>query len=52
MRIENIHFKNIGVFDDELIEFEQTGKDDQAEIHIIAGPNGNSERQMVYLNLP
>lgn len=48
MRIENIHFKNIGVFDDELIEFEPTGKDNQAEIHIITGPNGSGKSTILY----
>ncbi len=48
MRIESIHFKNIGVFDDELIEFEPTGKDDQAEIHIITGPNGSGKSTILY----
>jgi len=48
MRIENIHFKNIGVFDDELIEFEPTGEENQAEIHIITGPNGSGKSTILY----
>jgi len=48
MRIENIHFKNIGVFDDEKIEFQPTGKENQAEIHIITGPNGSGKSTILY----
>ena len=48
MRIESVQFKNIGVFDDELIEFEPTGKDNQAEIHIITGPNGSGKSTILY----
>jgi len=48
MRIESVHFKNIGVFDDELIEFEPTGNDNQAEIHIITGPNGSGKSTILY----
>ena len=40
MRISKLHLQNIGVFDDEKIEFKPAETQDQAEIHIFTGPNG------------
>ncbi|MBX7170030.1 MAG: AAA family ATPase [Pyrinomonadaceae bacterium] len=50
MKIRKLHLKNIGVFDDEEIEFKECDfnkgkeiKDRKAEIHILTGENGTGK---------
>ena len=43
MRISKLHLQNIGVFDDEKIEFKPAKTQGQAEIHIFTGPNGSGK---------
>jgi DNA repair exonuclease SbcCD ATPase subunit len=40
MKIRKLHLKNIGVFDDEEINFQECPAKDKAEIHILTGENG------------
>jgi predicted ATP-binding protein involved in virulence len=42
MKIRKLHLKNIGVFDDETIEFQKC-PEDKAEIHIFTGQNGSGK---------
>lgn len=43
MKIRKLHLKNIGVFDDEEIEFKECPTKDKAEIHILTGENGSGK---------
>lgn len=43
MKIRKLHLKNIGVFDDEVIEFQPCPDKDKAEIHILTGENGSGK---------
>ena len=43
MKIRKLHLKNIGVFDDEEIEFKECPTKDKAEIHILTGENGTGK---------
>ncbi len=43
MKIRKLHLKNIGVFDDEEIEFKECPAKDKAEIHILTGENGTGK---------
>jgi predicted ATP-binding protein involved in virulence len=43
MKIRKLHLKNIGVFDDEEIEFKECPAKDKAEIHILTGENGSGK---------
>jgi predicted ATP-binding protein involved in virulence len=43
MKIRKLHLKNIGVFDDETIEFKECPAKDKAEIHILTGENGTGK---------
>ena len=43
MKIRKLHLKNIGVFDDEEIEFKECPAKDKAEIHILTGVNGSGK---------
>lgn len=43
MKIRKLHLKNIGVFDDEEIEFKPCSAKDKAEIHIFTGQNGSGK---------
>ena len=43
MKIRKLRLKNIGVFDDEEIEFQPGPKSDKAEIHILTGENGTGK---------
>jgi len=43
MKIRKLQLKNIGVFDDETIEFEPCPVKDKAEIHIFTGQNGSGK---------
>lgn len=43
MKIRKLHLKNIGVFDDEIIEFKPCEVKDKAEIHIFTGQNGSGK---------
>lgn len=42
MKIRKLQLKNIGVFDDETIEFQEC-PEDKAEIHIFTGQNGSGK---------
>ncbi|HSK72596.1 MAG TPA: AAA family ATPase [Pyrinomonadaceae bacterium] len=43
MKIRKLQLKNIGVFDDETIEFQPCPAKDKAEIHIFTGENGTGK---------
>ncbi len=43
MKIRKLQLKNIGVFDDETIEFQECPEKDKAEIHILTGENGSGK---------
>jgi predicted ATP-binding protein involved in virulence len=43
MKIRKLQLKNIGVFDDETIEFQPCPTKDKAEIHIFTGQNGTGK---------
>ncbi|MDQ3130532.1 MAG: AAA family ATPase [Acidobacteriota bacterium] len=43
MKIRKLQLKNIGVFDDETIEFQPCPVKDKAEIHILTGQNGSGK---------
>jgi predicted ATP-binding protein involved in virulence len=43
MKIRKLQLKNIGVFDDETIEFQPCPAKDKAEIHILTGENGSGK---------
>jgi predicted ATP-binding protein involved in virulence len=43
MKIRKLQLKNIGVFDDETIEFKPCPVKDKAEIHILTGQNGSGK---------
>jgi predicted ATP-binding protein involved in virulence len=43
MKIRKLQLKNIGVFDDETIEFKKCPAKDKAEIHILTGENGSGK---------
>ncbi len=43
MKIRKLQLKNIGVFDDETIEFQPCPAKDKAEIHILTGENGTGK---------
>ena len=43
MKIRKLHLKNVGVFDDETIEFQPCPTKDKAEIHILTGQNGSGK---------
>jgi predicted ATP-binding protein involved in virulence len=43
MKIRKLHLQNIGVFDDETIEFKPCLVKDKAEIHILTGQNGSGK---------
>ena len=48
MRITKIHLQNIGVFEDEIIEFPKKTDPNKAEIHILAGENGTGKSTLLY----
>lgn len=43
MKIRKLELKNIGVFDEETIEFQPCPVKDKAEIHILTGQNGSGK---------
>jgi predicted ATP-binding protein involved in virulence len=43
MKIRKLQLKNIGVFDDETINFQECPTKDKAEIHILTGENGSGK---------
>ena len=43
MKIRKLQLKNIGVFDDETIEFQPCPVKDKAEIHVFTGQNGSGK---------
>ncbi len=43
MKIRQLQLKNIGVFDDEEINFQECPTKDKAEIHILTGENGTGK---------
>ncbi len=48
MRISKIYLKNIGVFEDETIEFREKTDPEKAEIHILTGENGTGKSTILY----
>jgi len=48
MRIASIELKNVGVFDQQLIEFRPKTDPDKAEIHILTGINGSGKSTILY----
>jgi predicted ATP-binding protein involved in virulence len=48
MRITKLHLKNIGVFEDEIIEFKEKTNPEKAEIHILTGENGTGKSTILY----
>lgn len=48
MKIRKLQLKNIGVFDDEEIEFKECPAKDKAEIHILTGENGTGKTTILY----
>ena len=48
MRIESIHLKNVGVFEDEKINFQPVKVKDKAEVHIFTGENGSGKSTLLY----
>ena len=47
MKIRKLQLKNIGVFDDETIEFQPCPANDKAEIHIFTGQNGSGKTTLL-----
>jgi predicted ATP-binding protein involved in virulence len=47
MKIRKLQLKNIGVFDDETIEFQPCSVKDKAEIHIFTGQNGSGKSTLL-----
>lgn len=47
MRIKSIQLNNIGVFENELIEFKPCPVDNKAEIHIFTGTNGTGKSTLL-----
>jgi predicted ATP-binding protein involved in virulence len=47
MKIRKLQLKNIGVFDDETIEFQPCPVKDKAEIHIFTGQNGSGKSTLL-----
>ena len=47
MKIRKLQLKNIGVFDDEIIEFQPCPAKDKAEIHIFTGQNGSGKTTLL-----
>ncbi len=47
MKIRKLQLKNIGVFDDETIEFQLCPAKDKAEIHIFTGQNGSGKSTLL-----
>ncbi|HRH42826.1 MAG TPA: AAA family ATPase [Pyrinomonadaceae bacterium] len=47
MKIRKLQLKNIGVFDDEEIEFKGCPAKDKAEIHILTGENGTGKTTLL-----
>ncbi len=47
MKIRKLQLKNIGVFDDETIEFQPCPTKDKAEIHIFTGQNGTGKTTLL-----
>ncbi len=49
MKIRKLQLKNIGVFDDEIIEFQPCPTKDKAEIHIFTGQNGSGKTTILQI---
>jgi predicted ATP-binding protein involved in virulence len=47
MKIRKLQLKNIGVFDDETIDFQPCPVKDKAEIHIFTGQNGSGKTTLL-----
>ncbi len=47
MKIRKLQLKNIGVFDDETIEFQSCPVKNKAEIHILTGENGSGKSTLL-----
>ena len=52
MKIRKLQLKNIGVFDDETIEFKPCPIKDKAEIHIFTGQNGSGKTMILQALVP
>jgi predicted ATP-binding protein involved in virulence len=48
MRIASLELTNVGVFDQQLIEFRPKVDPDKAEIHILTGINGSGKSTILY----
>lgn len=48
MRITRLELKNIGVFDEQVIDFRPKTDPDKAEIHILTGVNGSGKSTILY----
>jgi len=48
MKIKKLEIRNIGVFEDETINFPESTEKDVAEIHILIGENGSGKSTILY----
>lgn len=48
MRITRLELKNVGVFDEQVIDFRPKTDPDKAEIHILTGVNGSGKSTILY----
>lgn len=48
MRITRLELKNIGVFDEQVIDFRPKTDPDKAEIHLLTGVNGSGKSTILY----
>jgi predicted ATP-binding protein involved in virulence len=48
MRITRLELKNIGVFDEQVIDFQPKTDPNKAEIHILTGVNGSGKSTILY----
>jgi len=48
MRITRLELRNVGVFDEQVIEFQPKTDPDKAEIHILTGVNGSGKSTILY----
>ncbi|MFZ4659927.1 MAG: AAA family ATPase [Caldilineaceae bacterium] len=48
MRITRLELKNVGVFDEQVIDFQPKTDPDKAEIHILTGVNGSGKSTILY----
>jgi predicted ATP-binding protein involved in virulence len=48
MRITRLELKNVGVFDEQVINFRPKGDPDKAEVHILTGVNGSGKSTVLF----